>query len=94
MAHRKCKETKQQPSMLPVQAVPGSCLVSFHILRAILSTSVYSLDRVDLAVQMEQLAEWAALARAACLSHFFHFLFYIHPIHTVLESDTFFAFLH
>ena len=39
MVHRKWKETKQQPSMLPGAAVPGSCLVSFHILWAILSTS-------------------------------------------------------
>ena len=31
------KETKQQPSMLHGPAVPGSCLVSFHILWAILS---------------------------------------------------------
>ena len=39
LAHRKWKETKQQPSMLPGPAVPGSCLVSFHILWAILNTS-------------------------------------------------------
>ena len=39
MADRKWKETKQQPSMLPGPAVPGSCLVSFHIMWAILSTS-------------------------------------------------------
>ena len=39
MAHRKWKETKQQPSKLPVPAVPGCCLVYFHILWAILSTS-------------------------------------------------------
>ena len=39
MAYRKWKETKQQPSMLSGPAVPGSCLVSFHILWAILSTS-------------------------------------------------------
>ena len=39
MAHRKWKEIKQHPSMLPGPAVPGSCLVSFHILWAILSTS-------------------------------------------------------
>ena len=39
MAHRKWKETKQQPSMLPGPAVPGFCLVSFHILLAILSKS-------------------------------------------------------
>ena len=39
MVHRKWKETKQQPSMLPGPAVPGCCLVSFHILWAILSMS-------------------------------------------------------
>ena len=39
MVHRKWKETKQQPSKLPIPAVPGSCLVSIHILWAILSTS-------------------------------------------------------
>ena len=39
MADRKWKETKQQPSMLPGPAVPGSCLVSFHFLCHILSTS-------------------------------------------------------
>ena len=39
MAHRKWREIKQQPSMLPGSAVPGCCLVSFHILWAILSTS-------------------------------------------------------
>ena len=37
--HRKEKETEQQPIMLPGPAVPGSCLVSFHILWAILRTS-------------------------------------------------------
>ena len=36
MAHRKRKETKQQPSMLPGPAVPVCCLVSFHFLWAIL----------------------------------------------------------
>ena len=36
MAHRKWNETKQQPSMLTGPAVPGCCLVSFHILWAIL----------------------------------------------------------
>ena len=35
MAHRKWKEIKQQPSMLPGQTVPGCCLVSFHFLWAI-----------------------------------------------------------
>ena len=36
MAHRKWKETKQQPSPLPGPPVPGSSLVSFHFLWAIL----------------------------------------------------------
>ena len=39
MTHRKWRETKQQPIMLPGPAVPGGCLVSFHFLWAILSTS-------------------------------------------------------
>ena len=39
MVHRKWRETKQQPSVLPGPAVPVSCLVSFHILWDILSTS-------------------------------------------------------
>ena len=30
MAHRKWKEIRLQPSMLPGPAVPGSCLASFH----------------------------------------------------------------
>ena len=36
MAHRKWKESKQLPSMLPGTAAPGCCLVSFHFLWAIL----------------------------------------------------------
>ena len=36
LAHRKWKETKQQPSMVSGPAVPGCCLVSFHFLWAIL----------------------------------------------------------
>ena len=39
MAHRKWRETKQQPSLLPGLAVLGCCLVSIHFLLAILSTS-------------------------------------------------------
>ena len=35
MAHRKWKEIKQQPSMLPAPAVPGSCLVSIYFRWAI-----------------------------------------------------------
>ena len=36
MAHRKWKETKLHPSMLPGPAVPGCSLFSFHFLWAIL----------------------------------------------------------
>ena len=43
MSHRKWRETKQQPGMLPGPAVPGCCSVSFHILWAILSTSTVQL---------------------------------------------------
>ena len=32
MSHRKLRETKQQPSMLPGPAVPGWCLVTFYFL--------------------------------------------------------------
>ena len=35
ISHRKWKETKQQPNMLPGPAVLGCCLVSFHFLWAI-----------------------------------------------------------
>ena len=36
MAHRKWKETKKHPSMLPGPAVPGCYFISFHFLWAIL----------------------------------------------------------
>ena len=39
MVHRKWKETKQQPGMLPGPALPDCSLVSFHILWAMMSTS-------------------------------------------------------
>ena len=35
VAHRKWKESKQHPSMLPGPAVPSCCLSSFHFLWAI-----------------------------------------------------------
>ena len=38
---------KEQPSMLPGPALPGSCLVSFNILWAILSTSTVDLPWND-----------------------------------------------
>jgi len=62
MAHRKWKEFKQQPSMLPGSAVPGSCLVSFHILWAILSTSTVE--------ERAQGTEWVKLACGAMMSRF------------------------
>ena len=47
MVHKKWKETKQLPSILPGPAVPGCYLVSFHILWAMMSTStVFSSKKV------------------------------------------------
>ena len=40
MAHRKWKETKQQPGTAGTGNMLGSCLVSIHFLWAILSTSI------------------------------------------------------
>ena len=46
MAHRKWKETKQQPSLLTGPAVPGCSLLSFHFLWAILCPqAAHSLDK-------------------------------------------------
>ena len=44
MADRKWKEGKQQPSMLLGPAVPGSCLVSFYFLSAILCPQAVHID--------------------------------------------------
>ena len=38
MSHRKQREMKQQPSMLPGPAVPGCCWISLHFLFGKLST--------------------------------------------------------
>ena len=54
MVQRKWKETKQQPSMLSGAAVPGSCLVSFHILLAILSTSTVQPADIGWRQEMEK----------------------------------------
>ena len=43
MLHRKLRETKQQPSMVPGPAVPGCCLVSLRSLCNI--HSIHSVDR-------------------------------------------------
>ena len=48
MAHRKWKETKQQLSMLPGPAVPGCCLVSYHFLWILLSTSTAEVTKLPL----------------------------------------------
>ena len=45
MSHRKQRETKQQPSMLPGPAVPGCCLVSFRFLCDI--HSIHSLHEIS-----------------------------------------------
>ena len=45
MAHRKWKESKQQPSMLPGPAVPGCCYISFHFLWAILCPQAVQISR-------------------------------------------------
>ena len=57
MAHRKWKETKQLPSMLPGPAVPGSWLVSFHILWAILSTSTVQSIKIFRSLIFEQVSQ-------------------------------------
>ena len=45
MADRKWKEGKQQPSMLLGSAVPGSSLVSFYFLWAILCPQAVQLEQ-------------------------------------------------
>ena len=70
MAHRKWKETKQQPGTAGPGNMLGCCLVSFLFLWAILSRTRYSVDMVDVAQEMEKWAKWAALASAACLDQF------------------------
>ena len=46
MPHRKWKETKQQPSMLPGPAVPGCCLVSFYFLCPHMVDTVQDLQEI------------------------------------------------
>ena len=47
MAHRKRKETKQQPSLLPGPAVPGCSLISFYFLWAILCPQAVEVNFVS-----------------------------------------------
>ena len=46
MAHRILKETKQEPGTARTGNMLGCCLISFHFLRAILSTSTVYLTKV------------------------------------------------
>ena len=48
MAHKKWKEIKQQPSLLPGPAVPGCSLVYFHFLWAILCPQAVALSELTL----------------------------------------------
>ena len=58
MEHRKWRETKHQPSMLPSPAVPGCCLVSFHFLCYILcSPSVQEYMNFRRIVQLDHPVE-------------------------------------
>ena len=51
MSHRKRRETKQQPSMLPGPAVPGCCLVTFrflchiHSIHSVLAVPIFLLKQ-------------------------------------------------
>ena len=64
MAHRKWKEIKQQPSLLPGPAVPGSCLVSFHFLWAILCPQAVLISNQILSNLLMKLPPWSWVAMA------------------------------
>ena len=53
MSHRKRRETKQQPSILPGPAVPGCCLVSFCIL-----CDIHSIHSVQYSVSVKVWERW------------------------------------
>ena len=68
MSHRKRRETKQQSSMLPGQAVPGCCIVSFcflchiHSIHSILMPSIHHLEAIPFPEVREILrALWRAV---------------------------------
>ena len=48
MAHRKWRETKQLPSLLPGPAVPGCSLIPFHFLWAILCPQTVDTECIHL----------------------------------------------
>ena len=57
MADRKWEEGKQQPSMLLGSAVPGSSLVSFYFLWAILSPQAVEVLQFQFLLDLNQDAE-------------------------------------
>ena len=68
MAHRKWKDTKLQPSMLPGPAVPGCSLVSFHFLWAILypqavvvSEKLHIFHSFKRSINLQLVAKWKVL---------------------------------
>ena len=63
MAHRKWKKNKQQPSMLPGSAVPGSCLASFHFLWAI--HPICPVLRWKVKTRLREHVSWLPLAAGA-----------------------------
>ena len=64
MAHRKWKEIKQQPSMLPGPAVPGSFLASFHFLWAIL-WAIHPIRPVHLHLINREEVDWMSQEKPA-----------------------------
>ena len=51
------------------------------------SHTLYSVDKVDVLLEMEQWAEWAALVRVACSARFYISGDDIHLIHTVWPAS-------
>ena len=60
MAHRKWKESKQQPSMLPV---PGCCSISFHFLWAI--HPIRPVQQYKMKTKMKSLDDQAPMKNSA-----------------------------
>ena len=78
MLHRKGRETKQQPSMLPGPAVSGCCLVSFRFLCDI--HSVYQFGGMRMSPPPPRMKlqagrmwpEWVLLCQTKVLQFIFH----------------------
>ena len=73
MAHRKWKEIKQQPSLLPGPAVPGCSLVSLHFLWAILCPQAVQItvDESNRGMTLESLeiGGWLLLHSLLCATN-------------------------